>query len=339
MPASSVAHDPSPTLAANQRRNDEGLWWRAPRWHHSRARLWKLLARHVKAGARVAVVGAGNGHDLPLARLARRAGELWLFDLDSTALHRARQRSRHADRVVVRQLDVTAGAADAITAAAIANREPPRLSPNAGPLPGGPFDVVIADLLYSQLLYPALIDSGLGGEEIDDCLRRHGQALTDNVVRTLHATAPGGIVIHVHDLLGWWPGHRQPVTAVAIVSLFRADPTAGLELAALGNRPVGSDPLPAVRSLGAQILETSMWIWPFAPGVEYLACATVTRTTNRSEADGTEPGPTSSSSATDPPRYTTGWQPPSSAPSLRQARVRGPARGPSPHAARDTPQP
>ena len=235
---------------------------------------WKLLDRYVPAGARVAIVGAGNGHDLPLRRLADRAGELWLFDLDPGALEHARHRSRRGPSVVAQQLDVSAGAVDRIIAAAIGRSEPPD-PPRLGPLPGAPFDVVIADLLYSQLLYPALTDSGLPREETNECLARHGQPLTDEVVRALQASAPRGLVIHLHDLLGWWPGHPQPVTAAEIIALSATDPDAAPALAELGNQPTGCDPRGVIRSLPAQILNTAMWVWPFAPSVEYLVSATV----------------------------------------------------------------
>lgn len=265
----------SPTLAANRRRNDEASWWRTPRWRDSRRQLWNLLDRRVAHGARVAVVGAGNGHDLPVRRLASRAAELWLFDLDSAALHRAKQRVRSSrGRVIAHELDITLGGADAIVTAAVEQREP-----SAGdaivPLPGAPFDVVIADLLYTQLLYPALADSGLPTAAIDECLTRHGQRLTEQVVDSLHASAPRGIVVHVHDLLGRWRGHRQPVSLTDVLTASRSDPNAALELASQGNQPRGCDPRSAVTSRGAEILETSMWVWPFAPAVEYLVCATV----------------------------------------------------------------
>jgi len=75
-----------------------------------------LLAQHVKADARVAIVGAGNGDDLPLRRLARRAARVDLIDLDAAALRRARRRVRFAHHVHTVREDVTAGAVDAILA-------------------------------------------------------------------------------------------------------------------------------------------------------------------------------------------------------------------------------
>src|SRR6185503_8574743 len=77
---------------ANARRNAAAGPNRLWRWRDTRAAAWTLLARHVAAGAAVAVVGAGNGHDLPLHRLGRRAGRLDLIDVDAGALQRTRRR-------------------------------------------------------------------------------------------------------------------------------------------------------------------------------------------------------------------------------------------------------
>ena len=91
------------TLAANARRNANGGVRRMWRWRATRAAAWALLERHVAPGATVAVVGAGNGHDLPLRRLGRRAGRLDLIDLDPRRAARhpppaaPHRRARHRD--------------------------------------------------------------------------------------------------------------------------------------------------------------------------------------------------------------------------------------------------
>ncbi|MGI8578977.1 MAG: hypothetical protein ACR2K9_00260, partial [Solirubrobacteraceae bacterium] len=73
-----------------------------------------MLDRHVPAGATVGVLGAGNGDDLPLRRLTRRAGRVDLIDLDPVALRRARRPAlRPRGDVQALVSDVTAGAADA----------------------------------------------------------------------------------------------------------------------------------------------------------------------------------------------------------------------------------
>src|SRR5689334_7106586 len=74
---------------ANRRRNRRAPADRSARWRHARDELWRLLHPLVDEGARVAVVGAGNGDDVPLARLAARAGEVHLVDLDGDAVRAA----------------------------------------------------------------------------------------------------------------------------------------------------------------------------------------------------------------------------------------------------------
>ena len=122
-------------LAANARRNSAGGAMRLWRWRGARAAAWGLLERHVVRGATVAVVGAGNGHDLPLRRLVHRAGRLDLIDLDERALQRARRRLRLSGvRASAITQDVTHGAADTILRHAIAGQPMRRLArlPSAG---------------------------------------------------------------------------------------------------------------------------------------------------------------------------------------------------------------
>lgn len=267
----------SPAHAANTARNAQAMWWRTARWRPARTALWRLLDRHVAPENVVAVIGAGNAHDLPLRRLRHRAGHVDLVDLDEAALRRAQRRllaRRRAVRLIVE--DVTFGRADAISRAALSGHAPPRDWPTSSPLAEG-YDVVVADLLFTQLLYPALTHAGLPAATIGDTLQRDGQPLTDDVVAWLHASAPDGLVIHVHDLLGWWPGHPQPFTLDDVLALAEQDPDAALQLAQRGNLPSGCDPRTASRALGAEIIDTAFWRWPFAPGVDYLVCATVAR--------------------------------------------------------------
>ncbi len=264
---------------ANATRNAAGgSWARRLRWRPAREACWALLDRHIAPGARVAVVGAGNGDDLPLARLARRAGSLDLIDLDGRAVKRARRRCA-VMRTEVRTLveDVSGGRADQIVRGALGEpadiSEVPRI-----PIGDGPYDVVIADFVATQLLYPALSDSGLPAARIKATLLAEGQRLTEDVTARLHAAAPAGVVVHLHDTLGWWPGHGQSFTVDAVLALAETDPAAALTLAGRANVPYGCDPRAASLALGADILDTRFWGWPFAPGTDYLACATVART-------------------------------------------------------------
>lgn len=179
-PPESVTPRGSPARAANTARNAQASWLRAGRWRFARAALWQLLDRHVQSGNRVvqsgnrvAVVGAGNGDTVPLRQLAQRAG---LIDLDEAALTRARRRlTTRSNLLNMIVSDVTFGRADAIAHATIHHATPPPDWPR--PDPTGAYDVVIADLLFTQLFYPALSDAHLPTRGIDQTLQTHGQPL------------------------------------------------------------------------------------------------------------------------------------------------------------------
>jgi hypothetical protein len=284
----------APVRAANSARNAQASRARFARWRPARAATWEVLDAVVVQGARVAVVGAGNGHDLPLGRLARRSGALDLIDVDPRVVHRTARATRHRHvRPVVE--DVTAGAADAIVRAAVAGaeattagavgaeagpgaRDPAALlQPVRGPVGAGAYDVVVADLVLTQLLYPALRDAGLPGTAVKDALDRYGQALTDAVVGRLVASAPGGAVVVLHDLLGWWARHEQPFALDDVLDLAATDPDAALALAATGTVPKGCDPREALERAGVRPGPPRFWRWPFAAGADYLVCATVAR--------------------------------------------------------------
>jgi hypothetical protein len=261
--------------AAAARRNAAGGGrMRRQRWRPARDALWALLDQHLAVGARVAVVGAGNGDDLPLRQLSRRAAHLDLIDLDAAALRRARRRVPFARNVHAIVEDVTAGAADTIVQRARGEAVTVDL-PAPTPIGHGAYDVLIADLVASQLLFPALSDSGLPGSEIDEVLLSTGQALTNSVVARMHAAAPRGLVVHVHDILVWSDGHKQPFPLEAVLALAETDPAAALTLAQQGNMPYGCDPRTASQSIGATVTQTVFWRWPFALGTDYLVNATI----------------------------------------------------------------
>jgi hypothetical protein len=281
----------APARVANASRNAGAELGRRRRWVSARDALWDFLAPHLVGGARVAIVGAGNGDDLPLRRIARRAGSVLLIDIDPGAARGARRRlGRSARRKVnVVRHDVTGGAADAIALAATAAAEAPSSAPHgepllalAGaasppddPLPGAPYDLVVGDLFYSQLLYPALLDLRVEAGRRDAAIARHGPSLTRAAVARLHTSAP--LVAHVHDPLGWWDGREQPVALGEVLACAASDgPDAALALVARGDGPIESDPRAALVDLGLHPTATALWRWPFAPGVDYLACATLT---------------------------------------------------------------
>ena len=67
----------------------------------------------------------------------------------------------------------------------------------------------------------------------------------------------------------------QPVTLELILASAEHDPAAALSLAGRGRGPHHSDPRRAIRALSIPITTTKLWRWPFAPDVDYLACATL----------------------------------------------------------------
>jgi len=161
----------------------------------------------------------------------------------------------------------------------------------------GRYDVIIADLLYTQLLFPALLDAGLPGPVVGAALNERGTQLTRLAVQRLHASAPQGTVVHLHDLLAWWPGHSQPYTLDALVALAGRDQAAALRLVDGGRAPRGADPRPALRALGAEIVQTALWRWPFSPDVDYLVLRVRRPPTGRCQP-GTTPVTGAASSAT-----------------------------------------
>jgi hypothetical protein len=264
---------------ANMQRNARATAARLERWTPARDALWQLLDPYVVAGVRVAVVGAGNGHDVPLRRLAERAGHVDLIDLDARAARGARGRLpvELRERVAVVREDVTAGIADALVRVAVGGDLPAPQEAPLEPVGSGGYDVVIGDLLYSQLLYPALRDSPLQPERVGVVLARIDRPLVASVVRRLHLSAPGGVVVHVHDPLGWWAGHPQRVTLEEILEAAATDTDAALALVARGHGPSACDPRAIALELGCEPVATALWRWPFQDGVNYLACATVVR--------------------------------------------------------------
>lgn len=270
--------------AANARRNTAaagpGRLWR---WRHARDAAWALLERHIAPGATVAVVGAGNGHDLPLRRLGRHARRLDLVDVDGAALRRTRRRLRLASVAAATiTADITTGGADAIIADAVAGRtRPPRsYVGDAGRpvLADRHYDVIVVDLVLSQLLYPALADARLPGPVIDQTLLDHGEALTDQVIASLvAAAAPGGLLICIEDLLGWWAGHGQPFSLDELLADVALHPDNALRRAQQGRLAYGCDGRAALAAAGAHAVDRAWWRWPFAPGTDYLVCATVAR--------------------------------------------------------------
>ena len=263
----------APATVANIRRNARAELDRGARWAPVRGACQAFLAGYVGHGDTVAIIGAGNGDDLPLRWLAARAGRIDLFDLDVDALHTARRRLpwRLSRRVRLCALDITDGAADTIVRAARERETPVVRSPTTAPLSDAPYDLVVGDLFYSQLLAPALGDIGLDERASIDLLSRHGQPITDAAVTRMHASAPAGVVVHLHDSLAWWPGHEHSITVGQALERATRNPDPAHVLAG-SHGPIGCDPRPALPP--ERILRSAWWRWPFATDVVYLVCAT-----------------------------------------------------------------
>lgn len=256
-----------PARAANLARNQAAQDGRAERWRPARDALWSLLDRHVAPGAAVAVVGAGNAHDLPLTRLLARAGSVDLIDLSTGPSRRALKREPPALRARGRALraDVTNGVADAIVTAVRRGRVPRPVEAPRGPIGGGRYDVMVGDLFYSQLLYPALLDAGLSPHRTRAALDAYGQGLCDAVVARMHASAE--VVVHVHDRLGWWDGNAPSAPLEAFIS--------GAASLVDEPGPRGCDIDGAIARCGQRAIDRALWRWPFAENVDYLVEAVV----------------------------------------------------------------
>jgi hypothetical protein len=272
-----------PALSANAGRNLLAPSAQVDRWGSARDELWRLLDPLIEPSSRVAIVGVGNGHDLPLRRVAARAAQLTLADIDRQAARRARRRLPPALRLRVRvvQHDVTTGAADRLIDAVVHEQVPDPVLMSEAPLPGAPYGLLIGDLLYSQLLYPALLDLGVPEQRQRSILERFGPTVIRGVVARLHASAPHGRVVHIHDPLGWWPGHPQPVALSEILDTARHDIDQALALVVRGRGPRDADPRAALNAFAIPIRATMLWRWPFADETDYLVCATVAGTALR----------------------------------------------------------
>lgn len=266
-----------PATTANSRRNAAARPDRRSLWTPAQDACWELLDPLIAPGSSVGIVGAGNCDDLPLTRIAERAGRVDLLDLDPAACHGAIAHEQRTVRPKLQALEVDAsgGHADRISAAIAAGRVTQLPAPDWSPIGDGPYDVVIGDLFYSQLLYPGLRDAGVPDERITLALANYGPALTGLVVSRMHASAPDGVVVHIHDPVGWWGGHAQPFTLDHVLAVASRSADDALNLLQTASGPEGTNPRLALAALGIPILRTSFWRWPFGHGTDYLACATV----------------------------------------------------------------
>jgi hypothetical protein len=258
---------------ANVRNNAITNPERHARWAEVRDLAWGLVESRLPDGGAVAVVGAGNADDVPLARIAARARSVHLVDIDAGAPHAAVQCLPAAlrERCSVIEQDVTAGGADLVLDAVQGAAELPDAIPDTGaPLGAGGYDLVIGDLLYTQLLQAGIAMLALPPAQARELMVRYDPVLTRALVRRLHASAPGGHVLHIHDLACWSPHHQQPLPLATVLD----DP---LRRASGLARQDGCDPVRALAGMGASIQATAWWGWPAGPRHEYLVRGTVVR--------------------------------------------------------------
>jgi SAM-dependent methyltransferase len=261
----------------NARNNADHQHLRFERWSDVRDAAWSFLEPIVERGASVLLVGAGNGDDLPLARLSDVAARITLVDIDADAVERCRTRlsEEQRSRVDVLLTDVTDGAADRVLGSVGSWWRQTKILPSRAPLANERYDVVIADMLYTQLLHPGLIALGLTRAQQSRAMQRYDAILRDALIARLHASArPGGTIVHIHDLACWTTDHPQPVDLDRVLD--RPD-------AAWGRlrRHDACDPLLGERAHGTEPTSTAWWPWRFEPKTSYLvrACSVPARST------------------------------------------------------------
>jgi hypothetical protein len=269
-PGDSIARDSN---AANNAMHQD---LRLERWTQARDALWSVIDPLLAAGARVALVGGGSCDDVPLARIAARAGSITLVDLDPLAASRGVRRlgagAEAAATVDVHLEDVTDGCADAILQAVRDERPLPEGLPLPyGPIAGGGFDLVVGDMLYTQLLHAGLVALGIHGPRQLELMRRYDPPLATSLVQRIQGSlARGGHAIHVHDVACWAAGHDQPLTLDAAL----ADPDRAWRRL---RRHDACDPHLVLERLDAAIAGHAWWRWPFEPNKQFLVRASVAR--------------------------------------------------------------
>ena len=269
-----IHEDDAIARSANATNNAMYQDQRFERWASVRDELWKLVDPLLGDGARVALVGGGSCDDVPLARILERAAHVDLIDFDTSSTERALGRVADADRarITVIEHDVTGGSADQVLRAV---RDGLPL-PESLPLPydalgSGGYDLVVGDMLYTQLLHAGLIALEVFGERQHELMRRYDPPLVNALVQRIQASlATGGHAVHVHDLACWSTGHDQPMELDEVLE----DPFwTWTKL----RRHDDCDPHLVLGRIGADVVESAWWGWPFEPNKQFLVRATVAR--------------------------------------------------------------
>lgn len=264
--------------SANARNNADHQQLRFERWNAVRDAAWGFVEPLLHDGCSILVVGAGNGDDLPLARMCDIAGRVTLVDIDDAAIARCTARltdAQHA-RIDAVTTDVTGGAVDHVLGSVHTSWWRPRsIDPPRTALTESRHDVVLADMLYTQLLHPGLIALGLTRGQQTRAMSRYDAVLRDALIARLHASArPGGVVAHIHDVACWTRDHPQPIA----LDLATADPDGTVDQL---RRHDACDPLHGERRMGALPTSIAWWPWNFEPNTSYLvrACSVPARST------------------------------------------------------------
>jgi hypothetical protein len=247
--------------------------------HRERVTQLIMEARGDAPGGTLAVLGAGNGNDLALDRLAARFAEVHLFDIDREALDRARGRqlAAVADRLVLHG-PVDLGGAQAHVEKfrrRPANRDELGALPAAGTrdaLARGVdrFDLVASTCVLSQIVHGC--EQVLGAEHPQ--LQEIACATVIAHLRVVAQLArPGGVALLVTDTVSsdtypleeLW-GQREPWALID-------------ELEETGNhlsgtsprflrRLLSGDPVIAPLILAPALLDP--WLWQVGPDETYL---------------------------------------------------------------------
>lgn len=240
------------------------------RWQKVRDSVWRLVRAKLTPNSRVAIVGAGSCDDIPLMRISRHAACIDLIDFDHTAVDRALKRAKYASHITPEIVDVTEGCADRILDAIAKGKSLPNaLALPHKPFSGAPYDLIIGDMLYTQLLHPGLLKLDVEGPKQHMLMRRYDPHLTRSLVlRIQRSLATGGYAMHIHDVACWTNNQPQPIP------LERALTTPDLTYKSL-NRHDRCDPHLILPMLNAEIIEHAWWSWPFEPNKSFLVRASV----------------------------------------------------------------
>lgn len=271
---STVPTDDAIALDANARNNAMHQELRLDRWAGVREALWKVVDPLLVGGARVALVGGGSCDDVPIARIVDRVAHVDLIDFDSSSTSRAIDRVRvdQRDRVTVIEHDVTGGCADLVLRAVRDDAPLPDALPIPyGALGTGNYDLVVGDMLYTQLLHAGLLALDVHGPRQHELMARYDPPLVNGLVQRIQASlAPHGHAVHVHDVACWASGHDQPLTLDEVLE----DPFWTWSKL---RRHDACDPHLVLGTLGADVVDSHWWGWPFEPNKRFLVRATVVR--------------------------------------------------------------